>query len=147
MNHQISNISWVRATLIVNNGKNHVTMVKIILINFYKLCMNGYLTSSLRMKYYRMKDDYFALLEFISKVYHLINNNVGFIIVVWFKCSNMNDKELMEYKSKQMNNHKYIYNNVIQVKNGDTSYHINELYPTNQDLGTHVLILVLNWSK
>ena len=59
----------------------------------------------------------------------------------------MNDKELMEYKSKQMNHHNHIYNNVIQVNNGDTSYHINELYPTNQDLGTHVLILVLNWSK
>ena len=88
--------------------------------------MNVCLPSSISIRGLRMTYAYFIFFDSIENYIGLINNNVRFDVVVWYKLSVINYRALVEGSGNQTKN-----NNAIQVDNGEINDHITKLWPTS----------------
>jgi hypothetical protein len=74
---------------------------------------------------------YFVMMDNLDNCIRCINDNGGFTVVGWYKQGKINDQSMHNDSNNQNNNRNGINDNDEQVDNGEISYHLCVVTPSN----------------
>jgi hypothetical protein len=98
---------------------------------FSSLYQNKPFSSSIRKSQMQMTTPYFAMMDNVDNCIQCINHNGGFTVVGWYKRGKINDQSMENDSNNQNNNRNGSNNNDEQVDNGEISYHLCVVTPSN----------------
>ena len=125
-----SNLAFLHNIRLTGDHDVDITVNNFSSTKFSLLYLSQRLPPSVKISALNMTNEYFVLLDCITHVLDVINNNGGFTVIGWYRRGIINDRSLIESNNASNGNQN---NNAedIQVGAGEVNYHVIDLYPTD----------------
>ena len=133
MHHRRSNIAIQHDIEVSFDNGNRISMDAFSSTQFSKLYLSENLPPSILLQQLQMTTEMFEIEDKMQNVINFIHNQIGkFTVIGWYKRGVISDRSMLS-DSNTNNTSSYGNNNILtnQVDNGDLSFHITQIFPTD----------------
>ena len=127
-----SNLAFLHNIRLTGYPNVDITVNNFSSTKFSLLYLNQRLPPSVKVSALNMTDEYFDLLDCITRAIDYINDHGGFTVVGWYRRGIINDRSLVVSNNNNTNYNQNHNAEDIQVGSGEINYHVVELYPTDR---------------